>query len=424
MSERKTERWIKENVEAIAIAIVMALIIRQFAIEAFKIPTESMAPTLLGESGGGGTGDRILVFKVPYLLGEPDRWDVVVFKYPLNISKNYIKRLVGLSGEKLEIRDGDVIIDGKIARKPPHVQDAMYLDVFPGRMGPKSLRDAWSTSGPEWRRIDAAGFHAAAKGGTATVHYARNVQAGDVRLSMEVTPEAAGEVFFRIVEHDVRFEFFLAVGEGESYLMADGIRHPVPDVRLTVGRESDVAMANVDDAVVIEVDGRTFRHEYESIAERAGDESIWFGVTDGAAAFTGIRLQRDVHYGREGRSNVEIPEGHFFVLGDNTTNSMDSRKWMLNVTRVEGEDGTIQVYEWDSDQKVDDVSQRPERGPGEQVKMDRFGIWRKWRLSDQVGTDFDRKAPFVPRENMIGKAFFVFWPMNVLKDQFRLKFIR
>ena len=53
MSERKTERWIKENVEAIAIAIVMALIIRQFAIEAFKIPTESMAPTLYGEEYGG-----------------------------------------------------------------------------------------------------------------------------------------------------------------------------------------------------------------------------------------------------------------------------------------------------------------------------------------------------------------------------------
>ena len=82
-----TERWIKENVEAVAIAVVMALVIRQFAIEAFKIPTESMAPTLLGEVLGG-TGDRILVDKVAFRMGSPARGDVIVFKYPLTASKN------------------------------------------------------------------------------------------------------------------------------------------------------------------------------------------------------------------------------------------------------------------------------------------------------------------------------------------------
>ena len=218
MNDRKTERWIKENVEAIAIAIVMALIIRQFAIEAFEIPTESMAPTLLGESGGGGTGDRILVYKVPYLLGEPERWDVVVFKYPLNIAKNYIKRLVGLSGEKLEIRDGDVIIDGKIARKPPHVQRQMFLEDFPGSMGPTTLRGAWDTSGAEWNRVSATEFEAVSPTGTATAKYVRNVKAGDVRISAEVTPGEGGVVFMRILEHGVKFELFLAVGEGARAL--------------------------------------------------------------------------------------------------------------------------------------------------------------------------------------------------------------
>jgi len=424
MSERKTERWIKENVEAIAIAIVMALIIRQFAIEAFKIPTESMAPTLLGDNGGGGTGDRILVYKVPYLLDGPKRWDVVVFKYPLNISKNYIKRLVGLGGEKLEIRDGDVIINGKIARKPPHIQDVMWLEDFPGGRGPKGLRDSWATSGAEWERPGGTDFRVRAPGSTATAKYDRSIKATDVRLSLDVTPELAGTVFLRILEHGVRFELFLAVGEGESYFMADGTKHPVPDVLLTPGTESGIAMANVDDAVVIEIDGRTFRHEYESISERAGGDEVVFGVMNGSASFSGVRVQRDVHYRGKGRPRVDIPEDHFFVLGDNTDNSQDSRLWKLMVTRVRDENGEIVTYEWDRDQKVDDISQRPERTRDEQVVMDRFGIWRKWARSDQVGVDTDRDAPFIPKQNMIGKAFFVFWPMNPFTDQFRLKFIR
>jgi signal peptidase I len=419
MSDRKTERWIKENVEAIAIAIVMALVIRQFAIEAFKIPTESMNPTLLGDSGGGGTGDRILVFKVPYLLGGPSRWDVVVFKYPLNTSKNYIKRLVGLPGETLEItRDGDILIDGEIARKPSHVQNMLFREKFPGDLGPENLRRAWSLSGPEWTRPAADEFRGDGMKADASCLYNRGTQSGDVRLSMDVRPGVSGEVFLRIQENGVKFELVLAVGEGESYLMADGQKHPVPDVVLDPGRTTRVTMANVDDAVLLDVGGRSFAHEYESILTRAGPDQVQFGVRRGDAEFTGVRLEEDIFYRREGADPWEIPDDRFFMLGDNTSNSQDSRKWRLR--RVTLADGTQWEYE---DTLPDDLSQQPEIGRGQVAKMDRDGIWRVWNSDDVLETkNFD--SPFVPRRNLVGKAFFVFWPLNPLTDQFRLRFIR
>ncbi|MEN8151203.1 MAG: signal peptidase I [Planctomycetota bacterium] len=415
MKDLKTERWIKENVEAIAIAIVMALVIRQFAIEAFKIPTESMNPTLLGDNGGG-TGDRILVFKVPYLLGEPDRWDIVVFKYPLNISKNYIKRLVGLPGETLEItRDGDILIDGKIARKPPHIQDVLFREKFPGELSPQGLRHAWKLSGPGVSRPAADTFVVKA----ADCTYDRGLKSGDVRLTMEVTAAGPGEVFLHLQENGVRFELVLAVGEGESYLLADGKKHPVPDVNLDPGRATDVVMVNVDDAILIEVGGRSFSHEYEPILTRAGQDLVQFGARGGEATFAEVRLSEDIFYNRDGAAPWEIGEDEFFMLGDNTGNSQDSRKWNLN--RVKLADGNAWEYEGRSD--PEDLSQRPRVGPGEVTKMDRDGIWRVWNEDDVVDTEhFD--SPFVPKANLVGKAFFVFWPLNPLTDQFRLKFIR
>ena len=87
------------------------------------------------------SGDRILVAKFPFeffanALDEPRRWEVIVFKYPINAKQNYIKRLVGLPGEMLKIHHGDVFIshDGgqayKIARKPPHKVLAMMQTVY------------------------------------------------------------------------------------------------------------------------------------------------------------------------------------------------------------------------------------------------------------------------------------------------------
>ena len=114
----KKKSVLRDWVESIIIAFLLAMVIRTFLVQAFKIPTGSMRMTLQ-------EGDLILVnkfiygAKVPFFdfylpkLHEPKRGDVVVFVYPEDKKKDFIKRLVGLPGETVEIRGGSIYIDDK-----------------------------------------------------------------------------------------------------------------------------------------------------------------------------------------------------------------------------------------------------------------------------------------------------------------------
>jgi len=102
----KMRYWVKEWIEPIVIAVILALIIRTFVVQAFKIPTGSMRPTLI-------EGDRLLVNKFIYKFKELKRGDVIVFIAPEDKKKDFIKRLVGLPGESIEISNGDILINGK-----------------------------------------------------------------------------------------------------------------------------------------------------------------------------------------------------------------------------------------------------------------------------------------------------------------------
>jgi signal peptidase I len=187
---------VREIVESIVIAFVLAFLFRTFEAEAFVIPTGSMAPTLMGrhkdltcarcgfpfqvsasdefdnetnlpknvkvisctcpncrftmdlddgnpqgETYRSYKGDRILVGKFPYQFGAPDRWDVAVFKYPGGAKTNYIKRIVGLPSEWLRISHGDVftqpILDGRNSPSP----DAWII----ARKPPEKLRSMLQT---------------------------------------------------------------------------------------------------------------------------------------------------------------------------------------------------------------------------------------------------------------------------------------
>jgi signal peptidase I len=108
---------LREYSESIGVAIAIALILRAFVVEAFQIPSGSMIPTL-------EVGDHIFVSKFAYGLGipftnlkvlelkQPERGDVIVFKYPLELSTDYIKRVVGLPGDVVEVRQHEVFING------------------------------------------------------------------------------------------------------------------------------------------------------------------------------------------------------------------------------------------------------------------------------------------------------------------------
>ncbi len=125
--QKPRKNTVRETTEAILIALIAAMLLRAFVVQAFRIPTGSMKDTLL-------VGDFLLVNKFVYGVRTPDRipiidanipffrlpafkaprnGDVVVFKYPKDPSLDYIKRCIAVPGQTVEIRDGEVFIDGE-----------------------------------------------------------------------------------------------------------------------------------------------------------------------------------------------------------------------------------------------------------------------------------------------------------------------
>ncbi|MEE8260725.1 MAG: signal peptidase I [Nitrospinaceae bacterium] len=131
-AEKPQKTVVREYAEALIIALVLALLIRTFIIQAFKIPTGSMEPTLL-------VGDHLLVSKFSYSVhipneipftsvqlfpdyhffsSVPERGNIVVFKYPEDESKDFIKRVVGLPGETIQVIQQRVYINDKLLKEP------------------------------------------------------------------------------------------------------------------------------------------------------------------------------------------------------------------------------------------------------------------------------------------------------------------
>jgi signal peptidase I len=117
------KKFVKDYLEPIVIAILIALFIRTFVVQAFKIPSSSMESTLL-------VGDYILVNKfiygirIPYThikffqFKKPQRGNVIVFIFPLDPSKDFIKRVIGTEGEKVEIVDRKIYINDRLINDP------------------------------------------------------------------------------------------------------------------------------------------------------------------------------------------------------------------------------------------------------------------------------------------------------------------
>jgi signal peptidase I len=131
--KENTKSAIKEWVESIVIAVALALFIRTFFIQAFKIPSGSMRPTLL-------EGDKIMVNKllfgpkIPFAnyrlphLREPKRGDIIVFVYPEDKKKDFIKRLIAVGGETVEISNGNILINGEPIKDPPQMLKIYYYN--------------------------------------------------------------------------------------------------------------------------------------------------------------------------------------------------------------------------------------------------------------------------------------------------------
>jgi signal peptidase I len=130
VKSKKKLLW--EYVEAIVTALILALVIRAYIMQAFKIPSGSMIPTLL-------IGDHILVnkflygTKIPFtdkkilIIRKPVKEDIIVFKYPENPQKDFIKRVIATEGDIIEERDKIVYVNGNMVSEPYTVHYDRYL---------------------------------------------------------------------------------------------------------------------------------------------------------------------------------------------------------------------------------------------------------------------------------------------------------
>lgn len=464
-ARRNRAAEIANTFEWLITAFMLAFVFRAFVMEAFRIPTGSMADTLKGahfrlccEQCGykydhwfspnsyrlprdtvprrfrtppdtrcpncgydrptGGTmpvanGDRILVLKCVYQFFEPKQWDVIVFKNPTDPSINYIKRLVGRPEETVEIIDGDVYINGEISRKPPKVQDELWMPVYNNDYQPVQPREG-SFNGHFWQqpfrnvtdsrwilndkdnptlfRLDSPAdqintmIYDTSIGNDFKATYAY----GDVKKYMQ--QPYCSDLMVRFYARSIKAEgrvgvelskyqtCYRAWGDltGEMVIekvdkdgkTTDLIRR-MPIEPSAINKAALVKFANVDHQLIFEFGGEKLVYDLGRAAEDAGqritDIEPQVGIFgSGKLTISHVAIFRDIHYTKTDPPNraaegnpIPLGKDEFFVLGDNSPNSEDCRLWRA-------------------------------KGKGNNGRFYRKGI--------------------VPRDYLVGKALFVYWP--------------
>jgi signal peptidase I len=517
---------IRYNLEAFGVAILGAVLLKWFCLEAFQIPTSSMQPTLMG-SVEAGVYDRLLVDKLAPVFREPQRWDVTVFSYPLQKNQNYVKRLVGLPGETLFIGGGNLYrvttVNGarhyEVLRKPDRIQREQWREVYPARLhlhedqkvlgGMLSAvpASAWSDADgpgrltvqlePVASRVYRLSFRDDEDGGfvdrvwdgypTGIAQEIRKLAGGqpaeivpDARIEATFTPERTIDEL--TLEVEVRrpdqkpMTFSMLVRGGQCQLVArseDG-RPPAESAtkvcELPAGVATTVAFAHVDDELIAWRNGDEFlRVDVSAFDCRSGCElppraeganADHCAVPQlrlkgqGKVQVDGLRICRDLHYTKRGDSFkhaqdlIEIPANHYFMMGDNTLQSIDSRGWTsLRVGVLP--DGTVvppqnaatdpSVQVLRGNKRVIAPTEPPDRDETPVIVTDRdmlamideFGdvhaLKARARVVDSNGKRQlflepstsqngekeweppEEWVPFVPREHIRGRALVIFW---------------
>jgi signal peptidase I len=471
---RASMPW-RENIEALVVAIAMAVFLKYFIVEAYKIPTGSMQPTLMGQPfpDGGGVFDRILVDKLSYHLRAPARFEVVVFKYPLDRSKNFVKRLWGLPGETLRITGGDVWVRASasepwhIPRRPANVQREAWRPLDLGeddqRLGWEIAAGGWSTSE---RALEARGpgraRFAGHGGGPITDGYLDGYpqpvrerlgqrgdggpnHVGDLRVQGQVRALAGCQaIAVELTEGERRYRLELpgpaaapdaapqiTILQGRA--TADGAPQQAQSEpwRLPAGRWIGFSAQNLDDELELQVDGgpTLTLPILPAVDSSSAAEIVQAGE---GADLRDLQVQRDIYYtpSRTGEAEWPIPDGHYFMLGDNTQDSSDSREWTL-----------VDVKWTDSDGEQQSVlgNMRPPQAPDANPRTYRSAeatftwVRDEWGETHHFPAEAEHSSPngrqlkaqpFVARELITGRAVLVFWPIAPRLGLWRLRWVR
>lgn len=458
------ERVVSENIECLAIAIVMALILKYFLFEAYRIPSGSMQPTILGNEGAQ-IFDRVLVNKFAYLVGEPKRYDVIVFKYPLNRQQNYIKRCTGVGPERLTVQNGNVYSapregDGygvsRIARKPADVRDSVLKTIFPSG-NPEDTFSAMFTvqrgnlkqDGSTLEFAGETSFRFKKEGQSVLDRYLdgydpswgirddmvpdERERVGDLAIDCEVKPaDGTREIRFDITSNSHVFSATLAIGDGArakievralaggeptALLVGDEVNTLEASSPLRAGRSLHVSVFHVDQEFVVEVDGDPllrFAYQIDQPLPPSENE-IRVSTLGNGMTIEDLRVRRDIQYltvNGQASQSFDIPAGHLFAMGDNTQNSHDGRQWKAQIYRytTPGDSRGFEIRRdsvQDSRRGIIDIyGEHYEVGPTSTPQF--------------VGED-NTNFHYIPRELLLGKALAVFWP---IVPHFRWKLIR
>jgi signal peptidase I len=384
---------------------------------------------------------------------DPRRGEVWVFQYPLNRNRNFIKRVAGLPGEWLRIVDGDLWVSTDegatwaIQRKPRGVRDQLFFPYYPRPVDspdPFAGRTNWEI-GNGWAVSEREGiFKVDARGdGPANLRFARRVLpypdvdpgsrpfVGDVRIRFDLAVERAGRLSVGLMEHGRKHRLVLGRDESHAVIVRrENREHRFPlDVRLEDGAKHTVSFANVDDTLVIEIDGDMVEIPFPDPGTEPeeprmyGDGVEWkhaitLEAEALAATLTDLRIDRDLYYNvdrPDARKIWKIPLDHFFMLGDNTQHSKDSRLWKIDEAHYENGE----VVRWEGPSQSDVPGQpyaaAPDKGddPVLRVAADIDGLVRHIDSREVARYESGVPYPFVSRDHLIGRAFAIFWPIHL-----------
>lgn len=327
-------------------------------------------------------GDRLLVNKAIFRLRPPKRWEVVAFRRPRNAAEIQVKRVVGLPGESIRIRQGDIYADGKMQRKTLLQQRALAVlvhdaDFSPTREPPVPARWQHERREGGWQSVDGRFVHPAAEGGAATsvdwltYHHWRRVpgQPGEtVDTSIQndrgynQTRPQRPENIHRVTDLLLSFRLVRYIGSGQLLVRAaEGGKEFLVEIEpeenrfevLRNGRplsppaqgsfprrskEVQLEVSLIDRQFLLALDGRTaVAHPYErdDAPPDTASRPLAIGSRGLGVELRHVRVYRDVYYtrplGPTARWGLDKPAtlgpDEYFVLGDNSPISDDSRTW-------------------------------------------------------------------------------------------------
>ncbi len=409
-------RFVRRTIESIALLAIAAMVTETFLVDGWISPevvsSGSMAPALLGphrvgrcaacgcpivcdadgltgdvavclNCGWPGNqlepgvveGDRLFIDLAAVGCRAARRWEVVVFRSPGNAREYSVKRIVSLPGETVEVRDGDVYIDGIIARKTLAQQRAMAIAVsdsawrdpkVPARWQSEPQGN-WRASESGYQRTETAKDVPKPAGADSPIdwltytHWQRKFGApdlveespirdddaynpstsrrlndvSDLMLVARLTARGSGDLFLKAADGRETFQLKLHPETGQLTLSRDGRQVAATQASLPLAdRPLELVFSTFDRQILLAIDGQavlTYPYEPSTGPPKPTSRPLAIGARDLNVEIDRLQLFRDVYYTSPTRPNVvtswQLGPDEYFVLGDNSPISVDSRAW-------------------------------------------------------------------------------------------------